>query len=150
LSKPAELAVTQFNKGFNCSQAVFSAFCREKKIPMAISLSVASPFGAGIGRTGRTCGAVIGGIMAIGLHHGHTKAKDLEKKEVAYRRTREFIDQFITRNGTIICKDLLGCDLSAPEGLEIAKANDYHHTRCPKFVRDAAEIVVKLEGRRKV
>jgi C_GCAxxG_C_C family probable redox protein len=149
-NSPVDLALARFAEGFNCSQAVFSAFCRGKKVPMAIGLGMASPFGAGIGRTGGMCGAVTGAVMAIGLHHGHTKAKDVEKKEVAYQRAREFMDQFVVRNGTIICKELLGCDLATPEGVETAKANDYHHTRCPKFVHDAAEIVVKLEGRQKV
>jgi len=146
LNSPADRAVARFAKGFNCSQSVLTPFCRGKNIRSAVALSIASPFGAGIGRTGATCGAVTGGVMAIGLRHGHTQAKDQEKKEAAYSLTREFIQRFLARNGTVVCKELLGCDLSTPEGLESAKANDYHHTRCPKFVRDAAEIVLELEN----
>lgn len=148
-NNPVELAVSRFEEGFNCSQSVFSAFCTGKRIPETAALGIASPFGAGIGRTGGLCGALTGGVMAIGLRHGHTSAKALRKKESVYLLTREFLEAFRVRNGSTVCKELLGCDLSTPEGFEKAKANDYHHTRCPKFVRDAAAIVAELQGRRK-
>jgi C_GCAxxG_C_C family probable redox protein len=149
-NSPVELAVTRFAQGFNCSQSVFSAFCPGKRIPAAVALSIASPFGAGVGRTGSLCGAVTGGIMAIGLRYGHTNARDQKKKEAVYRMTRKFVDRFLARNGTIICNELLECDLGTPEGRKTAEVNDYHHTRCPKFVRDATEIILKFEGRQNV
>jgi C_GCAxxG_C_C family probable redox protein len=149
-NSPADLAVARFAQGFNCSQSVFFSLCSGERVPAKVLLRIASPFGAGIGRTAGTCGAVTGGVMAIGLRHGHANARDQKKKEAVYRMTQKFVDRFLARNGTIICKELLGCDLSTPKGRKIARVNDYHHTRCPKFVCDAVEIVVKLEGRQKV
>jgi hypothetical protein len=36
---------------------------------------------------------------------------------------------------------LLGCDISLPEGLRRAKDDNLLTTLCPKFVRDAAEML---------
>ena len=37
---------------------------------------IASGFGGGIGRQGETCGAVTGGVMALGLIYGRDAAED--------------------------------------------------------------------------
>jgi hypothetical protein len=82
--------------------------------------------------------------MALGLRQGHTKATDLQGKEEAYRLSRDIVHRFVERNGSLTCKDLLGCDLGTPEGSQIARERDFHHTRCPKFVRDAVEILIEV------
>ncbi len=49
-------------------------------------------------------------------------------------------------SGSISCRDLLSCDLGQPEGLQHAREAQLFATRCPLFVRDAAEIVSALIG----
>jgi hypothetical protein len=39
------------------------------------------------------------------------------------------------------CRELLGCDLTTAEGMETAKQKGLFTERCPRFVRDAAEIL---------
>lgn len=39
-------------------------------------IALASGFPVGMGRSGCTCGAVAGGVMALGLVFGRTQAKD--------------------------------------------------------------------------
>jgi C_GCAxxG_C_C family probable redox protein len=142
----ADRAVARFAEGFNCAQSVLIPFAGTRRLSQTSALKIASPFGAGIGRLGGTCGAVTGALMALGLQHGHSTAVDLRGKDEAYRLAREIVRRFVERNGSLNCKDLLGCDLGTPEGAQTAKEQDFHHTRCPKFVRDAAEILLEIRN----
>jgi C_GCAxxG_C_C family probable redox protein len=139
--KPAEIALSRFADGFNCSQSVLSAYGGQFGIDDETALKLASGFGGGMGRMAGTCGAVTGAFMVLGLKCGGT-SPDREAKERIYARIRQFADQFKARNGSLMCKDLLGCDISTAEGLELARSR--FSTTCPKFVRDAAEILEEM------
>ncbi len=143
MSKPDQ-AVECFNAGFSCSQAVFSAYASEFGIGRETAFRVSGAFGGGIARLGETCGAVTGALMVIGMKYGKTKPEDEAAKEKTYLFSHEFIEEFKTRNGTAICRELTGCDMMSEEGLRKFRENNIHSTRCAKFVRDAAEILEKL------
>ena len=119
-----DCAVSCFKEGFSCSQAVFSTYGPQLGLDRERALKIAGTFGGGMGRMGETCGAVTGAFMVIGLKYGNPKVEDRETKEKAYSLVRKFVDRFQSRNGTIGCKELLGCELSAPEGREFAKEEE--------------------------
>jgi len=108
------------------------------------ALKVAGAFGAGMARTGNTCGAVTGGLMVVGLKHAKTRQGDDDSRELAYALAQEFMDAFRERNRTIICRELLGVDVSTPEGMAAVREKDLFAAICPKFVRDAAEILEEM------
>ncbi len=140
-----ETAVRMFEQEFACSQSVFAAFADPADLPRETALRVAAGFGGGFGRAGETCGAVTGAIMALGLRHCGVPAEaDPLGKQQAYPPVREFLARFQARHGTIVCRELLGCDIGTPEGLERARAQDLFKRRCPAFVRSAAEILEEL------
>lgn len=139
-----ECAISSFEEGFSCAQAVFSAFAPQFGLDRETALKVAGGFGGGMGRLGQTCGAVTGAFMAIGLHHASIQAEDLETKEQVYTLVQEFVGKFQERNGTIACNELLNCDISIPEEREQAAEEGIFATLCPKLVRDAAEIVEQI------
>jgi C_GCAxxG_C_C family probable redox protein len=140
-----ELAVTQFEAGFNCSQAVFSPYAEAMGLDKDTALKIAGTFGGGMGRTGQTCGAVTGAIMALGLKYGATDSADKETKEQAYLRVQAFAQRFATRNGDdLSCKALLGCDISTADGQKMAHELGLYRSICPKLVKDAAEIVEEI------
>jgi C_GCAxxG_C_C family probable redox protein len=95
-------------------------------------------------RWGSTCGAVTGALMVIGLKHGKTKAADNDAREKTYKLAQEFAAKFTSKNKSIVCKKLLGHDLSTPSGREAVKKKKLATTLCPKFVQDAVEIVEKI------
>ena len=107
-------------------------------------MRLAAPFGGGMARMGETCGAVTGAFMVIGLQLGNTTAEDQESKERTYQLVREFVRRFAARHGSIKCRELLGCDLSTPEGWQRAREQGLFTTRCREFVRDSAQIVAEL------
>ncbi|SRR5271166_5769164 len=141
--KGIDTAVSRFADGFNCSQAVLSAFAGDFGLDDATALKIASGFGGGMGRMANTCGAVTGAFMVLGLRYGQTSS-DREAKEAIYARIREFARRFQARNGSVVCRDLLGCDIGTPEGLQRAKDEKLLTTICPKFVRDACEILEEM------
>ena len=139
-----EQAVRMFEQEFSCSQSVFSAYADPADLPRDAALRVAAGFGGGLARTGETCGAVTGAIMALGLRHCGAPAADPLAKQEAYPPVREFLARFRARHGSIVCRELLGCDLGTPEGLQSARDQGLFKSRCPGFVRTAGEILEDL------
>ena len=137
-------ATTSFQNGFNCSQSVFSSFAPGFGLSRDFALRIAAPFGGGMGHMGEVCGAVSGAIMVIGLKTGSTQAGDKEAKETSYQTAREFADRFKERNGTILCRELLGFNINDPDDLQQARENGLFKAKCPKFVQDSAEILNTL------
>jgi len=139
-----EYALSCFKGGFNCAQSVFSTYAKQFGLDKELALKISSPFGGGMARMGKTCGAVTGAFMVIGLKHGKTKDDDEEAKQETYRLVNEFVKRFKFRNNTILCKELINCDLSKPDGLLFARENNIFTEICPKFVQDAIEIIEEL------
>ncbi|HCO93335.1 MAG TPA: hypothetical protein DIU00_05190 [Phycisphaerales bacterium] len=61
-----------------------------------------------------------------------------------YGIVREFSHRFEKHNGSIIREDLLGFDISEPEGAAAAGTNSLFTSAGPKLVRDAAEILEEM------
>ena len=95
-------------------------------------------------RTGETCGSVTGALMVIGLNHAKTRKDDDGSRERAYALAQEFMDMFRERNGHLLCRELLGVDVSTPEGMKAVREKDLFRTVCPKFVRSAGELLESL------
>jgi C_GCAxxG_C_C family probable redox protein len=140
-----EQAIRMFEQEFSCSQSVFSAFADPVDLPRETALRVAWGFGGGLARTGDTCGAVTGAIMALGLRHCGVPAEaDPLSKQQAYPPVQAFLARFKALHGTIVCRELLGIDIAVPEGLQQARDQGLFKSRCPAFVRSAGEILEEL------
>ena len=120
---------------------MLSAYSEQFGLEKELALKIACGFGGGIGRTGRTCGAVAGAVMVIGLKHGQTDADDDESRQETHRLVKEFIDKFEALHGSIECRELIGYDLSNPAEFEAARADDAREKKCRGFVHDAARIL---------
>jgi C_GCAxxG_C_C family probable redox protein len=138
MTNPSDIAVARFRQNFNCAQSVFVAFAPHLGMDESQALKLASPFGGGVARRGQVCGAVSGGLLALGLARGVDTPAE---KEDVYRLGQEFLQRFESKYGTILCRELLDCDISTPKGLQQAREKGVFTALCPLFVRDAAEIV---------
>lgn len=139
--EPAALASSLFEQGFTCGQAVLAAFAGRYGLARDAALRLGCAFGGGIAET---CGAVSGGLMAIGLAHGRVRVEDEASRERTYEAARAFLERFRREHGSDVCQELLGVDIGTPEGREAAAKEGLFRTRCPKFVRSAARIVSSL------
>jgi C_GCAxxG_C_C family probable redox protein len=141
MATPAEIAVTVFSQNFNCSQSVFSAFAGQFGLDRETALKLASPFGGGVARRGEVCGAVTGALMALGLARG---ADQPAGKDEIYRLSQEFMRLFEQKHNSLLCRDLIACDISTPAGYQAAAEKRVFKTICPLLVQDAVEIAQKL------
>jgi C_GCAxxG_C_C family probable redox protein len=136
------IAETRFREGYSCSQSVLSALAEQWNVDPALSLRIAAGFGGGLARSAGTCGCVTGAVMAIGLaQRGISPQENRIEKEKTYEAARRFMRAFEERNGSALCRELLGCDISTAGGLAEARQKGLFHSRCTKLVRDAVEIV---------
>ena len=137
----AEEAKKQFEKGFLCTPAVLSTYSEQFGLEKELALKIACGFGAGIGRLGRTCGAVAGAVMVIGLKDGQVNLADIESREKTYKLVRELVDRFAALHDSIECKELIGYDLSNSSELKLARESGVFQNKCPSFVYDSARIL---------
>lgn len=136
-------AIESFEQGFNCAQAVLTAFAPRHGLSKEHALKVSCAFGSGMMR-GSTCGAVTGFLMVIGLAHGRCRADDMQARSKTYALTQAFQDRFETVHGTCNCEELLGLDPTTPEGRQAALDRGLFESRCPTFVRSAVGILLDM------
>lgn len=127
-------ALELFTSGYHCSQAVLAVFSEDLGLLRETALKIACPFGGGLGGYGRTCGALTGAMMVIGLKYGTTKATDLEGKKISREKTRELIETFEKKHGTSLCNELVGFNRSNLNGAELMEKRMHFYGICPKFI----------------
>ena len=133
----SDMASEMFLGKYNCSQAVLSAFCENYGMDAETAIRIACGLGSGC-RSADVCGAVSGAVLVVGLKHGaDTRACN--------STTEEFIKEFKTRYSDITCRNLLGCDITTPDGREKAVSKNLFKTRCLDLVVGAVEILETLE-----
>ncbi len=105
---------------------------------------VAAGLGGGLARHGEVCGALTGGVLAIGLAFGADEPGSSEEKDALYAKVSQFVDGFAASNGALRCRDLLGVNLRSDEGKAEFDARNLKDQRCEPAVRFAAQALVDL------
>ena len=137
VSKVGQDAEELFRGGFFCSEALISSIRTnfELDIPEEV-ISMASGFPVGIGRSKCICGAVSGGVMALGLFFGRTKQGD-PKVEKNLDLSKELHDWFKGANG----KNSLCCRVLTRE---FDMSVGAHKEQCIRFTGMVAEKVAEI------
>ena len=128
----------------NCSQSVLGVYADDFGLDKNFGLKVAMGFGGGMGRTGKTCGAVTGAYMVLGLSQRINENNPRESIERAYKSVEEFNREFEKAFGSIVCRELIKYDLNSPDQLIEARNKRVFSTMCPNFVGGAVDILEKL------
>lgn len=88
----------------SCSQATFVGICKAlgSGLPEETLLALSSGFAGGIGKTfdDGTCGALVGGVMALGCYHP-------SQNDESVALANNLFERFKTQENTVICKDIL-------------------------------------------
>ena len=132
-----------FLSGFNCAQAVFSAFSEDYGLDTETALRIAGGLGSGA-RSAELCGAVSGAVLVIGLRYGHDTPANIDMKMKCNAETEEFLRRFREENGDIVCRGLLECDITTDEGREHALLNQLFTTKCKDLVASAIDILIDM------
>jgi C_GCAxxG_C_C family probable redox protein len=137
-------AINYFEKGYNCSQAVFMAYSDLYGIEPEMAAKLASSFGGGMGRLREVCGALTGAFLTLSLHYPANDITNKVAKTTNYEAVQRTAKAFKTELGSYICANLLEIkqEPENPESSERTAA--YYHLRpCARCVAVAAEIVGK-------
>ena len=130
MSIKSELACENFEEGYNCCQAVVSAFDNfENKEEI---LKIASSFGGGIGGMRQVCGVVSGMAMVLGATKGYNTKEKGDTKQIQAHLVKTACEEFESITNSIICGELLGL----PEFREVK-----NNLTCKQLVCIATEIV---------
>jgi C_GCAxxG_C_C family probable redox protein len=134
-------AISKFKDKYNCAQSIIGTYSTKYGLDENIALKLATGFGGGMAGFGRTCGAVSGAYMVIGLKHGMSAKGSIDLKEKTYQIIQEFSHRFTDIYGSVICNELLGCAIGTPEGKEYFSQNALFDKNCLQYVKSAAEIL---------
>ena len=139
IKKIKEDAENLFREGkFYCSEAIVASIKRNFELDISDKMiSLASGCPVGIGKSKCTCGAVSGGVIALGYFFGRTKGGD-PKVEDLLKLTNE-LQQSFKDNHNVLCCSILTKDFDMASG--------EHKKQCISFTGEmaqkAAEIIVR-------
>lgn len=151
-------AVENFTGGFNCAQSVFAVFAEMAGIDRNTALKISQGFGGGMGRQREVCGAVSGMILALSSFEGTENPSDKETKDRLYQTVQELCQKFRQKNGSIVCRELLGLvpvgqsedalknktpiEHVAENPVSEERTSEYYKKRpCSELCADASEIL---------
>ena len=152
-------ATDNFKSGLNCTQSVVEVFAEELGFDKNVLMSLALPFGGGTCRMRETCGTFNGIMMCLGMKMG-VPTGDKDRKDEVYKIGQELARRFREKNGSIICRELLGLvpmgtsealmksgkadEHKASEPVSEARTEEYYKKRpCAELCGVAAEIFAR-------
>ena len=136
-------ALEIFSAKMHCSQSVLAAFSEECGISKEQAFRLGSCFGSGM-RKGEVCGACTGALMVLGLLYGETHLGNREERELSNRLNDLMMRRFKEANESYKCNDLLGYDISTPEGAQKVREKGLFTEFCPKMVASAVDILEEI------
>ena len=117
MSNRVEKALENHGKGYNCCQAVACAYADLVGVDENLIFAAGEGFGAG---------------MVAGLLKSSRNTKEPVTKGATYRVSREIVQKFGEKNGSVVCKDL--------EGI----GTDKVLRSCDGCIKDAAQILEQV------
>ncbi len=145
MSTKTEVAVEMFGSGFNCAQSILYAYGPDLGLDAETALKLATGLGGGMGGSGEVCGAVSGGILALGLKYGRGEKAEKAVAQQAYNKTLKLMAAFERVHGSCLCRVLLGgCDLRTVEGMQRFKDLGLHQKLCVGCVRTVGDILEEM------
>jgi C_GCAxxG_C_C family probable redox protein len=133
IEEGAEMASACWAKKYNCAESVLRGVCHAQGIELSNqSMRMATPFGGGVGRSEDICGALVGGVLAIGIVKGRTTPK--EDRLAAYDAAGQLHKIFGQQFGSTCCMVLNKSDFKSAE----------HRPRCGRYVEAATRLTIQI------
>ena len=117
MSSRVEKALENHGKGYNCCQAVACAYADLVGVDENLIFAA---------------GAVSGACMVAGLLKSSRNTKEPVTKGATYRVSREIVQKFGEKNGSVVCKDLKGIGTG-----KVLRS-------CDGCIKDAAQILEQV------
>ena len=139
---PEERALELFRNGSMCSESIVAAFSNLHGDQAETAIRLSTGFAGGMVH-GKTCGALCGAVMVIGLKLGPGTARDQYAKELCVQAIQELFHRFARRRKTVECRELLlmhNVHYGNPEEMKTLSEKGV----CASVVRDVAELLEEI------
>ena len=113
----------------------------------------AALFGGIAGQQQATCGAASSSAVCLGIRLRQPLNDEAAVKQARLdieREAAEFVRDFSNRFGTLVCRDLVGLDLSDPDVRRRFLSQNLGKDTCDRFVSFAVEKLYELEKKREL
>lgn len=132
----------------NCAQSSFLALHEVFGLGDASLVKALTPL-PGIAERGETCGAVIGGLLALGFVYGRDRLDDWAGWRACLVPAGQFCDQFVQAFGSTQCGDivqkLFGRRYNLADPVELGQFQEAGPTeKCGRVVRTAVRLATEL------
>lgn len=136
-----EKAAHLLQQQYHCSQALFGAFAGDVGLDLKTAFKISTCFGGGM-RQGGICGCITAAMLVIGMAVGFYDSQDRELEIYVNKKTDEFIKRFTGKmNGDINCRDILGKDISEPQGMASIRKEGLILKKCPRAIEVSIDIL---------
>lgn len=105
-----EKAIALHDKGYNCAQSVACAFSDLVDMEEKDLFRACEGLGLGMGCMQATCGALTGAGVLAGAVNSSANLDAPNTKKSTYELSRQMVEKFQERSGTIICGELRGAE----------------------------------------
>ena len=136
-----------FHGGMNCAQAVVMAFAdiieKETGVSPEDLKRLTTGFGGGFGRLREVCGCVSGMTFLAGIL-APQEGSERERNAAAYKIVQEMAAEYREKNGSIVCRELLGLGGEKESAVPSERTAEYYRKRpCEELVGIAAGIAAR-------
>lgn len=147
ISERGETATGNFQKGYNCCQAVLLTFRDLMGLDDESILRIASGMGGGMARMREVCGCVSAMGILAGFISPAVNPGNMEERTANYALVQHLAAKFREANGSIICRELLNM-AAKPGNVDSPRPSDrteqyYKKRPCGRLCGDAARIVAQ-------
>ena len=132
---------------YNCAQSVIVPFADVIGMDEDTAYRMGANFGGGM-KMGSVCGAVTGALMVLGSLYGQHNLADKDSRETSNEVADRMTMGFAEACGSCICKEILGYDISTPEGKQQAREKKLFEELCPQMVANAVAMLEKIINER--
>ncbi len=139
-----EKAEQLLRQQYHCSQALFGAFASDFGLDLKTAFKVSTCFGGGM-RQGGICGCITAALLVLGMGLGFYDSQDRELEVYGNKKTNEFIQRFTEKMGGMVnCRDILGQDISIPEGMAKIRKEGLILKKCPRAIGISIELLEEM------
>ena len=140
-----------------CSRSVLQALQIHLHLGDGGALKASTALAGGVARMGENCGALIGGIMAIGLVVGHEELEDIQAYRDTMEASYEMYNRFKEELGGTICFEIQKTHLGRCFDFKREEESEAWYEaggleKCPMVcavaARIATDIILNLKGNR--
>jgi len=140
MNERIDKALQMFRSGYNCAQVVLITYCEKYGLDYGTALKLADGLAHGMKRV-EVCGTASGAVLVLGLKYGDTLPKEKNLEKPAHEKIAAFMLEFQKRNKHLRCEDILGYDVTTPEGMAEHARGNYKETKCSAIIADTMALL---------